>query len=180
MVDAPEEQQKLSHQAQVRLWIKGQVDGAPAVRLPDLTDRAVEHFSKQKPFIRSFLAEQLRPIVYEQARIVLQDTRRDGAPILLGDELVNREEFKRRATAIASKWSQWIEHSGDRHIRLLDMTRADLLAAAEERYQRGQREMGLARLWRKLAAGLGDGEVVRERFTPEQIEEVLAALDEDK
>lgn len=159
-----------SPRVQIRNWIKGEVEGESEVQLPDLTARAIDHFSGQKAFIRAFLAETLPEMVYEQARTVLRLTRDWGEPILLGDSLVTPEVLARKARVLKSRWSGWFERVGDRHINLMAMTREDLRQAAEHRRTQAMTELGYATLWDEMAARMKKGQTVAQRFKPEDIE----------
>lgn len=173
MANSPEDHADLSPRARVRLWIKDQVKDEAVVQLPDLTDRAVGHFSKQRKFVAEFLSEQLRPIIYQETRRVIAQTRE---VVLHGDDLIDRGELEKRGQRLISKWGNWTEHVGDRHLRLADMTRADLLVAAAEREARGAAEYAIGQHWRALASRLGDTERVGERFTDDEIEAVRLQL----
>lgn len=166
--------QETTYRQVLRQWIKQQVDGSSEVNLPDLTASAVEHFSSDKAFLKAFLTESLRPLVYEQARLVLQGTR--GAVVVLGDEIVTKEILAERAQRLQSRWSRWMEHVGDRHVNLMAMTKDDLLTAALERRQRAETEIEIARLWEVLANKLKKNETVGQRFTAEEIERMRLSL----
>ena len=152
------------------------MDGEPRVKLPDLTAQAIDHFSGQKAFIRAFLAQTLPDMVYEQARIVLRDTRGWGPVIQLGDELISEARFKQRARTLQSRWLGWMERVGDGHINLMAMTRDDLRAAAEHRRTQAMTEMGYATLWDEMAARMKKGQTVAQRFKPEDIEALRVSL----
>jgi hypothetical protein len=157
-----------SARIQVRTWVREQIADADEVTLPALADEAVEHFVKDKRFIRALLDESLRPLVYDLARIEMGRTR--GTVIRLGDTLATEEAIDKRSQTLAGKWSRWLEHVNDRHVRLLDMTREDLLTAAGERRERAEADLKIADLWDRLAAHLEGGQAVRERFTPQEID----------
>ncbi len=165
-----------SPRVQLRTWIRAQITGEVEVQLPDLTARAVEHFSDQRAFIKAFLAVTLPEMVYEQARTVLRDTREWGTIIQLGDTLVSQTRLEQRARVLQSRWSGWMERVGDRHINLLAMTRDNLLAAAEHRRTQASTELAYADLWETLAEELDDWETVGQRFTPEDLEALRAGL----
>lgn len=155
-------------------WLRLQLAGATEVRLPDLTNEAVEFVASDRKLLRSFLGEMLRPIVYDCAqRIVGKD--REGF-IVLGDVLLRRGEFETRAHTLGSRWTRWLEHVGDRHINIMAMTRQDLLIAAEERERRAAADTGVAQLWRAIADRLKKGQTVGDRFKPADLDALSEQL----
>ncbi len=162
-----------SIRSRVREWVQNEIKDETEVSIPTLTASALAHFRGDQAFIQGLMQEMLRPMVYELALAVVQSSR--GSLVTLGDTIVTRDEVAKKART-RNVWGTWLEHAGDRHVALLDMTREDLLLAATERQDRGEHELELAKLWRKLADGLEGGQVVRERFSAEEIEKVRAAL----
>lgn len=163
--------QELSSRAKVRQWVREYIDGKEEVQLPELTNTAVFELGKDKKFLTLLATETLRDMVYEIAKSVVHSSRL----IVLGDEAVSRDEVKRRSRG-HSVFRDWLEHVGDRHIRLLEMTREELLVAADEREKRGRHEIELASLWRTLAQQLEGGQTVGSKYTPEAIEEMHEGL----
>lgn len=166
----------LTPRAQLAQWIRAEIDGKSTVELPALADAAVEAFATDQQFVRDFMAEMMRPMVYEVAKQVMKSTRPKGDIIDLGDKLMERSEFKEQSKKAGARWRTWLEHSGTKHIRLMEMTRADLKAAADERRKRGDAEYELANLWDALAERLEGNERVSERFTADEIERVRASI----
>lgn len=162
--------------AQLAQWIRAEIDGKSSVELPQLADAALEMFAADQQFVRDFMAEMMRPMVYEIARQVMKSTRPKGDVIELGDTLMSRDDFKAQSKKAAARWRTWLEHAGTKHIRLMEMTRTDLTAAADERRKRGDAEYELANLWDALAERLEGNERVSERFTADEIERVRMAL----
>lgn len=158
---------------QVYAWVRGELDGQTTVRLPELTDRMVAHFSTDAEFVSAWLSETLRPIAYDAVQRVIAGTR---AYVIIADEAVPHEEAVRAIKAKRPRWQAFLEHAGDRHVRLFEMTRQDLLLAADEREKRGAAEMRLAALWRYLAEQLNDSETVGQHFTEAQIADIAGRL----
>ena len=163
--------------ATVRNWVRHEIEGQRAVKLPELSEAAVVHFSQDPDFIREFLALHLSPVVYDLAKRVLGEGRGQDNLVLAGDVLMTRDEFKDRAANLKSKWSRWMEHAGDCHVRLLDMNRTQLWQAAEERLKRSNTEALYARLWRQMAERLPDDKAtVGSFFTTKQIDQLYRSL----
>lgn len=160
---------------QVYAWVRGQMGGQASFSLPELTDRMVAHFSTDKDFIAAWLGETLRPIAYDAVQRVCATTR---AYVVIADEAVPHAEAVRAIRERRPRWQAFMEHAGDRHVRLLDMTRRDLLLAADEREKRGAVEMRFAALWRHLAQQMTDTETVGQHFNETQIEEIAKQIDD--
>lgn len=65
----------LTPRAELRSWIRDQINGESEVSLPDLSERAVRFAIKDKVFLKALLLELLRPMVYQEARDVIAPTR---------------------------------------------------------------------------------------------------------
>jgi hypothetical protein len=154
-----------SSRSRVRQWVREHVEGEAEIVIPDLVNDAVSAFSKDRKFLTALATETLRDMIYRQAVEEISRSRM----FILGDVAVDREGVKQRARK-QSAFASWLEHVGDRHVRLMDMTHEDLLAAASEREKRGQHELGIATLWRTLANQLEGGQTVSTKFTAEEIE----------
>jgi hypothetical protein len=154
----------------LREWIRGQIDGQHAVKLPDIATLGVEHFMNDTAFLRALFGEQLRSLIYAQAQTVFKQTR--PAAIQLGDEIVDQEEMAKRAERVNARWSKWLEHAGQQHVQLLQMDRIQLLTAAAERESRADVEFKRATFLRELADGLRGRKKVGEVFKMEEIEAV--------
>lgn len=165
-----------STRRQLRDWVKEQIAGKTEVHSPTVADAAVLHFSDDREFIVAFLNEMLRPMIYQTVVQVMKATRGAGDVIVLGDDVVTRDVATERARTMRNKWTGWLERSGTRHVRLMEMRRDDLLLAADEREKRGATEYELAALWRALAERLEGNEKVAERFSADEIERVRTSL----
>lgn len=170
---APTEPKEKSTRARLSEWVRAELGTADEVQIPALTERAMQHFIKDKGFVAALFRENVRSLIYEVVQTVVSNSR--GELVQLGDEVVDSQEFKARARR-RSTFESWLEHVGDRHVRVLDMTREDLLVAAKERTDRGNHELELARLWRAMARKLEGGQQVREVFTAAEIESLRASL----
>jgi hypothetical protein len=144
----------------------------------DVREQLKAEIMSDTDWVEDMLDESLNPVLYDLATNAVHGTRQ-GIFLVVGDEIMRRDEFRRRARGQASRWMGWMEHVGDRFIRLGDMTRRDLLLAAQERRRRADREYKIADLWEKLAAGLAEEQRVGEVYTIDQIQEVAEAISID-
>lgn len=151
-------------------WLRAQIAGKAEVSLRRLTDQAVQEIASDPEWLTAILAESVRPLVYDIARRVVADTR--GAAVVLGDEVVTRAILQARAGVLALKWSGWLEHVGDRHVALMDMTAVDLRAAAGERRKRATSELQIASMFDSLAIRLNGDQRVRDLFTAEDLDSI--------
>lgn len=145
------------------------------VRLPDLTVETQHELNRDPDLLNAFVAESLHTIVYETAQSVAANTRN----VILGDEVVNAAQVKTRANKLQRKWLMRLEHVGDRHIRLGDMTAPELIAAASERRSRALTEVRIARLQELLAVQLSEGQKVSDRFRENEIEKLFETVKEE-
>lgn len=165
---------ELTPSAQVAQWIRADMKGATEVKLPDLAQRAVTHFRTDTAFVDLFLQESLTPLVYEIAKRVAASTR---DMVVLGDVVVTKDSMTERAKRVSSRWDAWLEHVNDRHVRLRDMTRADLRVAISERRKRGDVEYAIASLFEEIALRLPDDTThVGAVLTGAQIEQLRVSL----
>lgn len=153
----------------LREWIRDTIDGQTSIRLPDIASQAATVFGQDSAFLLALLNDQFRQVIYDNVQLVIAQTR---LPVVrLGDEIVDRDEVTRRAhnMAIARRWTTFFEHVGNRHVLLTNMTKADLLTAAQERYRRANVEQAYGTLWTSLANQMRDDQVVGDVFQPETI-----------
>lgn len=171
-----------STRSQLRAWITSELQDQAEIKLPALSQKAIEVFSQQPVFIRSLLEEMLPSMVYDLAKSVVSGTRNNGdeRQFIAGDSVMTQQAIKERGRQISSRWKNFLEHTGDRHVRLLDMTKSDLLQAAQERRQRGLTELRYANLWEELASKLKDNQKVGDKFTEEQIERMNQRINNDE
>lgn len=170
---APTPEKEKSTRARLSEWVSAELVGAEEIQIPALTEKAMRHFADDKGFVSALLRENVRSLIYEVVQTVVGKSR--GELVQLGDAVVDATEFKARARR-RSTFENWLEHVGDHHVRLLDMSREELLIAAKERTDRGKHELELARLWRAMAQRLEGGQQVREVFTAAEIESLRASL----
>lgn len=162
--------------SELRDWLREKMEGVDEVKVPELSTAAYDHFTKRRDWVARFVAEQMPAMVYDLSREFVAQSR--GQMRTMGDKVVSADKFK-QAARNQPVFRKWMERVGDRHVRLMEMNREDLLAAAKERTDRAGTEIRIARLWRKLADGLEGGQTVRERYTPQEIERLQADIEKE-
>jgi hypothetical protein len=151
-----------SVRATVRNWIMARVTKEGEVELPDLAKSAIAHFGRDSHFKQQLFEESLYQLVYDLGQKALQTSRRVDPDIV-----PEREDGK----IVRSIFAKWMEHAGDHHVAVLQMSKEDLKLAEAERRERGAHETAIANLWRYLREHMkGSDEIVADRFTSAQIE----------
>jgi hypothetical protein len=164
------EEKELTARAQLRQWVMQQVNGKAQLEIPELCDEAVDHFSKDRPFVRTFLNEAMRPMVYQVVQQVVSASREY---VVLGDEVVSQAVVRARSKPLLGRFTKWMEHAGDRHYRFMDLTREQVVLAIEERKKRVSGELTVIALEEHVMTKLQPGERVRDRFTAEGLEQLM-------
>jgi hypothetical protein len=154
-------------------WMREETEGQSITRLPELTDRTVERLLANQDILRAYLTASVRELTYDFAQRFIGQTR---GHVLFGDDLIARPDIPAIASTRRPRWQAWMEHIGDRHVRLFDMMKGELLSAASLREERGHTEYQYAALWRELAGKMTDVQSVKEVFTEKQVEEIAASL----
>lgn len=160
--------------AQIARFVREKIEGEDRVDLPDLVEMAVGHFAHDPAFVAQFMREAFPAIIYGIAQNVVAQTR--GATVLVGNTLTTTSAARKAASAARPRWQMWLEHTGAGFARLPDMTREELLTAAEQRDTRADRERSLATLWRTLAFNLAPGQKVGDFYDDAAIDAVVDAL----
>lgn len=163
-------EKEVTARAQLRQWVSAQCSGRSQIGIPELCDEAVDHFTQDKPFVRTFLNEALRPMVYTVVQQVVSSSREY---VVLGDEVVTQAVVRARSRPLLGRFNKWMEHAGDRHYRFMDLTKEQVLMAIDERKKRVAGEITIIALEEHIAAKLESGERVRDRFTPEGLEQLM-------
>jgi hypothetical protein len=78
-----------------------------------------------------------------------------------------------------SVFEQWTESVGDKQIPILRMGKVELLRAAETRQRHATADIVVIRMNRYLASQLGEDEVVGDKFTTEQLSDLMAEIAEN-
>lgn len=149
------------------------------IRISDILEEARREFMSDPAWVHRFCDEILDEIVRSVITQAVASTRGHRKRYIFKDTVMAAEVYAQQTTAEASalsaslmqKWMNWREHTGNGHVRLLDMTRQDLIKAAELRERRAQRDLELAALWRAIADRLPDDDsAVREHLNAFDIE----------
>ena len=160
--------------SRIREFVDAEIEGRDQFTLSELADRAVSNLMRDEGFMQAFGEQTLRHVMYEE---VQRAVARKRNLLSFEDQVLTPDEFKRKKEQFGSRFLSWYEHSGDKHINVLKMTRPQLLESADERDKRGSKEINLARLWRRLANGLEGDQIVEERFTSEEIESMYLDIE---
>lgn len=165
-IAAPEKTEaKDTPRGRLRVWVESRIDGVDSFEVPALVSEAATEFFGDPAWTKAMFGRLLAVEIGG----ILQQLRPRGT--MAGDTATTKKGMKERADALARKWGGWFEHTSAGHVRLMAMTRPQLLEAAAEREARGAIEIRTAKLWRALAAQLrSDEQTVREHFRPEMIE----------
>lgn len=165
----------MSFRRDFRRFVAPLIDGESVAELPAITDMAVRWMSEDPERMNRCLEELIRPIVYEMVQKIVSETRRPGI-IVLGDSVHTKEALQQKAQAMRSRWTTHMEHSGDRHVRLMEASKMDLFQAANERYALAAANRAYGDLWVKMASAMEDGQKVRDRFTAADIDSMFRAI----
>ncbi len=163
-----------SARAELASFVRETIEGEDRVEMGDLVETAIGKFQQDPAWVNAFLREQLYSIVYGIAQNVVARTR-SGA-VIVGSAIVSQSGARAIATAPRPRWQSWLEHDGSGYVRLPEMTREQLLAAADQREGRAQREASIAAFWRVLADHLNAGQRVADVFDDAQLDALLATL----
>lgn len=164
-------------------WIDAQLAEAGGdVQIGAIADRALLEFRDDQLLWESYLPQiaydavqrriaRLRTQAMQTARAAARTTWVDR--VAEADRTIPTPALVRHEERIAAFLANWREHVGDRHIRLGDMTRDDLLQAAAERKARGAVELQRAQTLERLAQPLRDGQTVSEGWSPDALVTML-------
>lgn len=144
--------------------IRDLIDDADEVSLSEVTERALSQFHGDDEFAR-LVIEDIRPLLYSMVQEVVAATR---------EVRFAGVTFARKTKAggeQVSVFARWMEHAGDRHYLLLDMTKDQVMAAAAERKGREEYQGKRRMLLEQLASTMKPNERVRERWTTLEIEQ---------
>ena len=164
----------MTARARIREFVESAIEGQDEFSLTELSARASAELLSDPKFVRAFGEQLLQQMMYEEVQRVVA-RKRDL--LSFEDQVLTPAAFERKKEQFGSRFLSWYEHSGDKHINVLKMSRPELLASADERDKRGSKEINLARLWRRLANGLEGDQIVEERFTSEEIESMYLDIE---
>lgn len=150
-------------------WLKAEIEGQDEVSVSDLRTRAYDEFSVRPGWMAQLVEEAAYTVVRSRATKMVAATRRPAplhAAMFTGDGALQK-------AATHKVFHGWMEHVGDRHIRVELMNREDLLIAATERRTRGSQEIRLAEVWETIAGRLDGDELVGAKFPPAELAALL-------
>lgn len=159
---------------ELRKWMAEQIAARDIVRLPELADEGVQHFEDDTELLILLGRQSLRAQLYGYGTAIMAETRTTRLPTASGN--MSEEALQAAGRQFSAKFQKWREHAGDTYYITLNMTREDLLLAAEERENRGLRDLQVAALWRQMARQMLVGQRVSEVFTAEKIAELHRTL----
>jgi hypothetical protein len=158
----------------LREWLRDQVALLGTANVGPLAEGGVLYLAEDQDRLNQFVTERVYDMAAEVARAVLLETRR--VKRFYESDEVSPEEQRIRM----ERWFDRMEHQPLKgYMRLGSMSKEDLITAAEEREKRAATEVATARWYRVLAEGLGEGQVVRDVFTPEQVAEAYSNATND-
>lgn len=163
MTEATLEATKQTPRGRLREWFEARIEGLDEFDIADIETEAVDIFLADK----EWTAAMFRRMLGAELRSLLTTMRER---VTLGDTVTTKQGMKERADALNKKWGAWVEHTPSGYVRLMAMTKPQLLIAAEEREARGNVELRTAKLWRALAAELKADQRVKDHFRADQIE----------
>jgi hypothetical protein len=156
----------------LRDWLRAEIAKRKEIKAPDLTTAAIQEFADDKQWLREFVDQDLRRMVYAEVNAVIRETRQPRPIDSISFEALARDQQKNRI----ERWLDRMEHIGDKHMRLADMDRVPLQKAASIRFRIGNTNNSMGTLLMRLAGGLSGKEKVGEKFTDEQIEDLWTKI----
>jgi hypothetical protein len=160
--------------AEINERIREHIDGKSVVNLAEYTREFVAHLLAEDPsLVERFLHEQVYQLVYNRVQRVAAETR--GTFMVVGGKYSKRTDIRETVENALKVKKGWFDHleyvAGVGHVRLGDMTKRQLLIAADTREARGGIEFKYAATFRQLAAKMPDNEDVAVRdIIPEETE----------
>jgi len=165
-IASPPTEAKSTPRGKLRAWFEQRIEGVDELDMAAIEAEAADYFLSDREWAKGMFGR----LIAQELRALLSQMRER---VSLGDSATTKKGLKERADAAARRWGAWVEHTPQGYVRLMAMTRSQLLAAASERETRGLTEYRTARLWRDMAAKLkNDEQMVREHFSPVQIEKL--------
>ena len=152
----------------IRQWLRDQLDGQDDIQIPELTAKAIAHFKGDTTFMELLVEETLPGTIGDLAYHILSRSR--GSAIRMGDAIVTRDGFDQRVER--SRFRDWMEHAGDRHIALLALTKQTGLLAIAERRARADEDYRRAEFIERLIKPLRGKQTIGGKWTEEQIDQI--------
>jgi hypothetical protein len=141
-----------------RAIIDRAIERPDRVSVSEIVEQALERFGSDQAFMMNLALMNVREIVNAAVRETIAETRGPSRRVIVRDTIVMPQEQLAETSALmqslALRWGRFREWNGQVHVLLPKMTRIDLLAAAEIRRERAERELAYAILFERLAARL--------------------------
>lgn len=159
----------------IREWWRDHIEDKAEVDIKVLTDAAAAEFGQDPGFTDRFVAEVMKPVIYNIGLAVVSDLRPTRAP---SQRTAKASEV---ATAIEGKgmdWSRWLLHDpkSGKHVIFKAMTKDQVRAASKERYARGESENRIGGFLELVAGKMRDGETVGDAWPDEQLTILVGRL----
>lgn len=154
--------------------VQQRVSDEREVKLPDVKQALIDEIKNDAELLDRFLDESLGPLVYDVCQRVVQRTR---GMVVFGDLVLPVQEVRKAARRATPSWSTWLEHTGDRYVRLVDMGPHELQLAENSRLRRIHSEAGIVALLRELRKRVPEGMTVGQVMTHEQLDALATSLD---
>lgn len=140
-------------------WLKGRIDDATEINLPEVVDEAVQEFSLRwsDVDIKAVFPEVLRAFVYDIGVQTIADRRPDAQSL----EVFWSHDNDIPLTPPASVLNRWMEHVNGRYMAYTEMGSEELMEAADAREKRLQSEMETVKYLRETAEKLEEGQTMR-------------------
>lgn len=181
-----------SHRSAVDAWMRDYIDANPRLEIPGLAEEALRHFRRDEQFMRSIAEDAIYLWFYDAARSGIHSTRKTTpvagtedptpAPIppagetTVWNKTIDLPEILRRTRRAAPHFARFMENLGKKQIRLLDMTREEVVAAAEIHDDRSAYEGRRRDFLLYLADQMGDDDKVCDRFNADDLRSIYDEL----
>lgn len=164
-----------SIRSQIRANVLEAIETEDFVRLPDLAAKAQRLFLDD-PGLREELANEVLPgVILDIVQRTVAETRKINKEVIATQSgvITSADAIRKAAKAhnVFGDWMERVETEG-KHVRLMKMTKGQLLGAAQERAGNAAYNTGLSKTWTELAEGLEEGQAVEDVFTDEDIAKV--------
>jgi hypothetical protein len=158
----------------VRRWMEQYKESRqPSVSLPEMSDAVLAHFEKVDPHLLVDLGRaQIRTLLYQIGQSLLAESRyiNLGGGEMARDVTRASEVVEQR---VQGKFDRWMEHVGDRHVRLKDMDRDLLALAVQKRHEQVEDATARWRFMCLIRDGLPGRKKVGEHYSDADLKALL-------
>lgn len=164
-----------SIRSQIRASVLEAIEKEDFFRLPDVAADTQRLFLDD-PGLKEQLAEEVLPgVILDIVQRTVAETRKINKEVIATQSgLITSADAIRKAAKAHNIFGDWMERveTEGRHVRLMKMTKGQLLVAAQERKGTAAYNNGIANTWEELAEGLVGSQAVEDVFTEEEIEKI--------